>query len=423
MRHRAAYHGHSRIQLVLAMQNDSVRYGYAPVGRFQGSGILSALGGACGLIVVLGVGRFAYTALLPGMMEIHGFGEDVAGIMASWNYAGYLTGVLAMRGQLPGVRRYAMLVLYLLVSLLTTAGMAVTDIHWLWHTIRFFSGVASGAGFVLCSAIVFDTLAVVNRPVLAGLLYSGTGTGIALSGIATGPLVLLMGQQHAWLGMALLCLPLAIVSCITLRPGVNSAPAMTIPASGTEASHKFGTMNGRYILLLLVYFLEGFGYIIGMTFIVAFVQVVTNSPESARATWVLTGLAAMLSAPVWRYLARKGYVTVLIFALVLQGVGVLLPVVSNTTTAAMIGGFLLGGTFMGIVAVAMQYATTISGKASANTVATMAAVYGIGQIIGPIIVAATAPAQGFSIAFVISSISLFFAAGLLLAGKFWEMKR
>lgn len=404
------------------MQNESVRFDYLPTERFHGNGILPALGGACGLIVVLGVGRFVYTALLPGMMETHGFGEDVAGIMASWNYAGYLAGVLAMRGQMPGMRRYAMLVLYLLVSLITTAGMTVTDIHWLWHTIRFFSGVASGAGFVLCSAIVFDTLAVVDRPVLAGLLYSGTGTGIALSGIATGPLVQLMGQQNAWLGMAILCLPLAIVSCITLRPGVNSAPAMTLPVSDTEFSGKFGKVNGRYILLLLVYFLEGFGYIIGMTFIVAFVQAVTNSPESARATWVLTGLAAMFSAPAWRYLARKGYVPVLIFALVLQGVGVLLPVISNTTTAALIGGFLLGGTFMGIVAIAMQYATTISGKASANTVATMAAVYGIGQIIGPIIVAATAPSQGFSIAFVISSASLLLAAGLLFVEKIWELK-
>lgn len=83
------------------MQNDSTRHGYAPVGCFQGSGILPALGGACGLVVVLGVGRFAYTALLPGMMETNGFGEDVAGLMASWNYAGYLAGVLAMRGQLP----------------------------------------------------------------------------------------------------------------------------------------------------------------------------------------------------------------------------------------------------------------------------------------------------------------------------------
>ena len=89
----------------------------------------------------------------------------------------------------------------------------------------------------------------------------------------------------------------------------------------------------------------------------------------------------------------------------------------------MISGLLMGGTFMGIVAIAMQYATTISGKASANTVATMAAVYGIGQIIGPIIVAATAPEQGFSIAFVISSISLLFAAGLLFVEKIWEMKQ
>lgn len=132
-------------------------------GRLYENGLLQTLGGFCGLVVVMGVGRFAYTVLLPGMMREHGFGEDVAGVMAAWNYAGYLAGVLAMRGQTPGIRRYALLLVFLFLSLATTAGMALVDRAWLWHAIRFASGFASGACFVICSAIVFDTLAVLNR--------------------------------------------------------------------------------------------------------------------------------------------------------------------------------------------------------------------------------------------------------------------
>lgn len=69
------------------------------------SGLGLAIGGACVLIVAMGIGRFAFTAVLPGMMEVYGFDESVAGNMAAWNYAGYLAGVMLVRG-VKGKLRY-----------------------------------------------------------------------------------------------------------------------------------------------------------------------------------------------------------------------------------------------------------------------------------------------------------------------------
>ena len=382
--------------------------------KHEHNGILTAFGGACALFVAMGIGRFAYTALLPGMMAFHGFADAVAGIMGSWNFAGYLAGVVLARREKPGQRRYNLFVVFLLFSLITTAGMGFAAEIYLLHTIRFLSGFASGMCFVLASAIVLDTLNAINRPVLTGLLYSGVGTGIAVSGLAAIPLEAVGGPPAGWLGMAALCVPLAAVAIFSLHPSRNCSLPLPV-ASGAANPIQNNAGTRKYNLLTMAYFLEGFGYVIGATFIVAFVQNITDSPEIARASWIMTGVAAAVSVPVWKLLSmRKGYLPMLVLAFTMQAFGVLLPVLSNTAVAALGGGLLLGGTFMGITALTLQYGVLLSGKPSADTVSVMTALFGVGQIIGPMV----AGGMGFQIAFVISAVSLLAAAGILSAASF-----
>lgn len=376
------------------------------------AGMLPTIGGLCALMVVMGVGRFAYTALLPGMMHTYGFGEDVAGIMAAWNYAGYLIGAVAVRWETPGPRRYVFFALSLLLSVATTAGMGSVTSPAIWHAIRFLSGFASGACFVLCSSIVLDTLAMVNRPALAGLLYSGVGAGIAMGGLVSGPMESVFGVSGAWRGIAVISIPFAAVALAGLRPGANRAHLERGKAKAATVSA--GNDSSKFVALLFAYFLEGFGYIIGATFLVTLVQGVTNSPETAKAAWVVTGCAAAVTAPLWRFAAGKAYAPAIVKAFVLQGVGMLLPVLSVSVFAAFGGGLLLGGTFMGLSVLCLQYGVMLSGKPSARTIALMTVVYGVGQIIGPIVVAATAGKQGFGPAFIISAASLFVAAGIVV---------
>ncbi len=375
--------------------------------------LLSTVGGICSLIIVMGIGRFVYTALLPGMMETYCFGEDVAGIIAAWNYAGYLIGVLMMRNERAGIRRYILFVCLLFLSLLTTAAMGLITHVVSWYVIRFLAGFASGACFVLCSSIVIDTLAEMNRLVLVGFLYSGVGAGIVFGGLAAGGLEYFGGPADAWLGLSFLCLPLALTAIITLRPVVNLAPVLSVQ-NNSSAPHGKKRNTRQYRILLFSYFLEGFGYIIGTTFLVALIQAHTNSPVTAKLSWVVTGCAAAFSPPVWQHAARKGYIRILILAFFLQGVGILLPLVSSSILATLGGGLLLGGTFMGITVLSLQYGVILSDKSSAHTVAVMTALYGAGQILGPIISGLGPEGKGFSSAFIISSVSIFIAAGILL---------
>ncbi len=376
------------------------------------NGLLQTLGGACGLSIVMGVGRFAYTAMLPSMMQKGGVDAAVAGNMAALNLVGYLLGVLAMRREKPGKRRYGLYAAFLVLSVATTAGMGLTHAVQAWHAIRFLSGFASGACFVLCSAIVLDTLMALQRPALAGFLYSGVGVGIALGGMLAQPLENGIGLDGAWIGLGVLCLPLCLASLVCLRPGVN--PTLGPAARGAQTDRERGRGQCRdYFLLLASYFLEGFGYIIGTTFLVSLVRETTHSVSLANASWMITGCAAACSAPVWRHAARGGYLSMLALAYVLQGVGTLLPALSAAPASIALGGLLLGGTFMGITVLSLQYGVSLSGKPSAHTVAVMTALYGVGQIIGPYLAGISAQGRGFGPAFILSSAALFSAALLL----------
>src|SRR5258705_13829301 len=61
----------------------------------QPSGAGVAIAGLLALAVAIGIGRFAFTPLLPMMQEDAGLSVADGGWLASANYAGYLLGALA----------------------------------------------------------------------------------------------------------------------------------------------------------------------------------------------------------------------------------------------------------------------------------------------------------------------------------------
>ena len=144
-----------------------------------------ALAGMLALAVAMGVGRFAFTPLLPMMLHDGVVTLTEGSWLATANYVGYLVGALACMA-LPGLlpRLYErwhparLARAGLVATVLLTLAMAL-PLPDSWPALRFAAGVASA--FVLLNTAARDKgrLTVRGRPAMGGLVFCGPGVGIA----------------------------------------------------------------------------------------------------------------------------------------------------------------------------------------------------------------------------------------------------
>ena len=104
--------------------------------------ILFLVGGVFSLMIAMGIGRFAYTPILPLMQNALSFTDALAGYLASSNYAGYLAGAI-LAGVLPLKKHKTdYLRVSLIISVMTTFSMGLSHSYILMLVLRFISGVA-----------------------------------------------------------------------------------------------------------------------------------------------------------------------------------------------------------------------------------------------------------------------------------------
>jgi MFS family permease len=366
-----------------------------------------AISGAAALALAVGVGRFAYTALLPSVQRGVGLDDAAAGAVASLNLVGYLAGVLWARAAVAGRRRTALLRLGLAASVLTTAAVAGATGLAGWIGLRFVAGVASGLVFVLVSAVVLESLPL-GREHLAGVLYAGVGSGIALSGaVAAGAAG--VRWPVPWLLLGAVSAVLAVPAWRQASP-VAHHPAGPKPASAAEG----GVSLGR---LAAAYFLEGLGYIVSGTFAVAAVQRRPELAGWAPWVWVAAGVAAAPSAVLWSAAARRvGQRKALVAGFAFQAIGMSLPALSSSAWAAVAGALLFGGTFMGITTLTMSLARTLHPGREGRIVGTLTMIYGVGQALGPFLAGLLSRATGGPGAAVLAASAAVGVGGAVLAG-------
>lgn len=371
------------------------------------------LAGLSALAVAMGIGRFAYTPILPLMQADRGFSETVAGLVAAANYLGYFLAALCSSLFSQRHSRTFWLQIHLVLNMLTTGIMGWVDQAATWAVIRFLSGWSSGVVFVLSSNIVLDRLLTDNRNRwMSGFLYSGVGLGIAFSGLATPLFAGWQGWRGAWWG-------LMVFSALTIPLvwyGLRETPNWPSQREAGVASHPSvtrvpqGSPSHRYRWLVLAYGLEGFGYIVSGTFLVAAVVGLPGMAHDGAFSWVLVGLAAAPSTVVWsRIAARWGEQRALLAAYLLQAVGVVLPALYPHRFLVFLSAVLFGGTFMGITTLAMNVGRNLA-PAHGRVVGQLTAVYGLGQMMGPAVAGAMATWTGGY------GVPLVFAGGVVLAG-------
>ena len=387
-----------------------------------------ALTCALALATAMGIGRFAFTPLLPMMLADGVVDLPGASYLASANYLGYLVGALLCTFQpliwsrfkkLPTVLSTTWLRSGLVATCVLTLGMAL-HVPTLWPWLRFAAGVASAFVFVFTSGWCLGRLAERNASNLGGLMFTGPGAGIAISGVLASGMVALQWKAAAgWLIFGVLA---CVLTALTWRTfGMKLAAPANIQnqsATATPTAHTPTSFASRWHMLWLAiaYGLDGLGYIITATFLPVIARQVIPGSAWLDLFWPLFGLAVIAGALISTRISLKGDLRYILAAsYIMQAVGVIITVWLPTPLGFALGSLLLGLPFTAITFFAMQEVRRLKPNSAASYTGLLTAVYGLGQIAGPPLAAwllsrSATVGQGFNVALEIAASSLVLGA-------------
>ncbi|MBM7610389.1 MFS family permease [Lysinibacillus composti] len=383
--------------------------------RRQHIGVL--FGGVLLLVVAMGISRFAFTPILPFMRNDEGVTFEAAGYLASSNYIGYFIGALG--AGFVNRSKKGFLIINILLNILSILIMGLTHSFWLWIILRLIAGVTAGYIFVLTSSIIMDYLASHSLSRWSGFLFSGIGLGIAVSGLLVPFIESSYSWEGTWISLGLLS-ALLFVTTIVLWRQITVHDSVKI-----EKSKETRIFQGLMPWLVLAYGLEGLGYIITGTFLVDIIYNIESLRVYASYSWVVVGIAAAPAAPLWMAMISKfSTVKLLSAAYILQVIGIVLPVFSQTAWSVLLSAFLFGFTFVGIVSLSTAYARELFPKQSGTVVSILTTVYALGQIIGPIFASSfEAYFNSYKAPLTFAGSAVIFALALLLFGRWFSDKR
>jgi len=401
------------------------------------SAIAVAVAGCVALAVAMGIGRFAFTPILPMMLHDGVVDLHAASWLASANYLGYLSGALLctfvplLWSRLPGRKPID-------GPALVRAGLAGTGVLTLamalplpaaWPALRFLAGVASAMVFVFGSGWCLTQLALLGRAALGGAMFAGPGAGIVASGLLASALVA-WGRTSAlaWLVFGVLA-GLLTASVWRIFQTRAAERDVTSPSTSSEATDRDAAPardhsplpttthpHSEVAALAFAYGISGFGYIVTATFlpVIARAALPADSPW-LDLFWPIFGAGVILGAVLATRVRVSGDLRIVLAgAYLVQAIAIAIGLALPTATGFALGSFLLGLPFTALTYFALQEVRRLRPHQVAATTGLVTALWSIGQTAGPPMVAVLLRrTTGVGAAF---TLSLLIAAGALVVG-------
>jgi len=360
--------------------------------------LLIAAGLSLSPAIALGLARFAYALLLPGMRVDLAWTYAEAGALNTANAVGYLMGALSAAWLADRFGHARILLLSLIATVLSVAGCAVAEAFSLFLALRWVAGAGGAVAFVVAGGFAATLAGEAGRraQLVLGVYFAGPGVGIVLSGVSL-PLLdsAYASPAEAWRTGWLLLALLAGGGLLVLLPALARAPRPVVRPHHEKANRGLGALL-PLLPVTLGYACFGTGYIAYMTFIIAYLQGAGWSPWVAALFWLTLGTASLLGALFWTpLLARLRGGKGLSVTLAATALGAGLPVVSLGAPAIFLSATAFGGAFLGVITAVMAFGrrstpphlwTAILGAFTVS--------FAIGQCLGPVISGWAADALG-----------------------------
>ncbi|TAM75408.1 YbfB/YjiJ family MFS transporter [bacterium] len=348
----------------------------------------------------MGLGRFAYTQLLPPMVEQLHLSALAAAWIAAANFVGYLAGALVAAYLCARFNERRVALLGLLSLAFTLALTAVSGaVAWLVLA-RFAAGVESAVIFVAVGILLFETM----ERATAMIAFGGIGIGIFFGAGLLAPIVSHGPWERGWYAIAFAALAATFVAW-RLMPPIASRIATGI------------TITGGLSLRLVdaAYFLQGVGYVVFATFAVLYLVERGDSHASASGAWLAVGAGATLGPWLSGVFAKRlGARAGLIFFQMLEALATI-AFALGPLPLPIIAALVFGACFPTSGPLSTLMYIDLDPRDGARGLGWLTFVFAVGQIVGPLIAGPIAQHLGdFRLPLLLSAATLG-AAALLIA--------
>lgn len=332
-----------------------------------------------------GFSRFAYGLILPAMREDLSWTYTEAGWFNTVNAVGYLIGALLT---LATVKRYPPGKLFLVGMFVTAVGLllsAYTRDFWFLTLWRVVAGAGGAPAFITGGVIVSGLFK--DRPTVNALAilayFGGGGIGMLSSGIYI-PLWLEAQGAAAWpatwfwLGFtALLCFLPAVWAVFYVDAPLEKAISKAkdkLPVKAMWPS-------------LANYSLFAFGYIIYLTFIVAWMRQEGFDARMVVLIWSVMSIAVIISPLVWRHVFAKSQAGMAgALTCSVNGIGALLPVLWPTTMGLLFSAFIFGISIFQVPGSMTNFSRkNLPQRQWGASVALFTTLFALAQVFGPLV--------------------------------------
>lgn len=365
-----------------------------------------ALIGAVTLALAMGVGRFAFTPILPVMRDDGLLTVSQGGLLASAHFLGYLMGAVSAAWLTVSPRGLMRFSLVAIAATTFCMGFDVGEGGWL--ALRWLAGLCSAWVLVLTGNYYVQHLAAHRHDTRQAWVFAGVGAGIAAVGL--GALLLTVsgaGSMTTWRVFGALSAATAAVLCWTMGREIPVRHNRRAPAAVRQPLDW---------TVISAYGAAGLGYIIPATYLPVMARETVASPWIFGAVWPVFGAAAFASTPLaarlQHHLSNRAVWSSSQFVM---AAGLVLPAVVPNIVAIAFAGLCVGGTFMVITMAGIREAHRIAPDAPMTHVAALTAAFALGQMIGPGLAGVLYDITGdFDSALWLTSVVLAATGGLLI---------
>ena len=364
--------------------------------------------GLCCTLIGIGLSRFAYTPILPLMVKHQWLTSLQAGYLGAINFLGYLLGAMLARFciQLLGDRKsidYALIACTLSIFL---CALPLGE-HWLyfWRLVAGFSGAVLT---VAAPTLIFSNLPHSLKGRASGIIFSGVGIGIILSGLLI-PYISQFGLSFTWFVVGLIALLALLYAWFNLpqRERHEEMETQNFLASLSE-------LKWPVILLSITYFFGAAGFTPHSLFLVAWMTFHFHfSVIYGGFCWALFGIGAVIGTIGFGFAAdRLGFPQCLMSVYTVAMLLIVVILVTNNMIILASTSFLMGMLFLSTVSLSSaQLSKLVTHHAYPSLWGMLTSLFALSQTATAFVISHFMQTlHGFLLTFLLALVTLFIAA-------------